>query len=74
MAIRIRKQKTRVMLSGVDMSDHVAEVNISRKPGFVDTADLTFFVERFAEEDGTLVIHLTAPEGLMVRPEKRIVL
>lgn len=56
------------------MSDHVAEVNISRKPGFVDTADLTFFVERFAEEDGTLVIHLTAPEGLMVRPEKRIVL
>ena len=62
------------MLGGVDISDHVAAVDIQRIPNHIDQVDVTLYVEKFGEENGFLVVHCIGPEGLNIRPKKRLVL
>lgn len=57
-------QMTKVIINGVDVSNYVSKVTIERQPGWANTAEVTFFVDKIeTDKEGLMTITVdTRPE------------
>lgn len=55
-------QRTKIIVDGIDISDKVHRVNLTREPDYPDVVEITLFPDVLDIEDGTLIIAINTQE------------